>query len=89
MKKFINVMTIVAASVTSVLIMCIISTSHQFFYVGQLFYSYMPIQIGVATTMFFLAIRFWLNEHGMKKIGYSAISISITIILLLSISIVK
>ncbi|MBD7913125.1 MULTISPECIES: hypothetical protein [Clostridium] len=89
MKKFINVMTITAASITSVLIMCTILTSYQFIYIGQLFYSYMPIQIGVATTMIFLAARFWLNENGIKKIGYTALSLSISIILLLSISIIK
>lgn len=89
MKKFINVMTIASASITSIFIIFTILTSHQFVYVGQLFYSYVPIQVGLSITMAFLAIRFWLNEHGMKKFGYSALSLSITFILLLSINIVK
>ena len=54
-----------------------------------MFNSYMPIQIGVAITMGFLTMRFWQNEHGNKKIIYSALSLSISIILLLSISMVK
>jgi len=89
MKKFINLMIIISASIASILILCTLLTSYQFYYVGQMFYSYMPIQIGVATTMGFLTIRFWQNEQGNKRIIYSALSLSISIILLLSISIVK
>lgn len=89
MKRFINVMTIGSAVITSIFIILTILTSHQFIYVGQLFYSYVPIQVGLAITMAFLAIRFWLYEHGMRKFGYSALSLSITVILLLSINIVR
>ena len=89
MKRFINIMIIVSASIASILILCTLLTSYQFYYFGQIFNSYMPIQIGVATTMFFLSMRFWQNEHGNKKIIYSVLSLTISIILLLSISIVK
>lgn len=89
MKKFSNLMLIISGSISSIAILCTLLTSYQFYYVGQMFYSYMPIQICVATTMFFLTIRFWQNEHGNKKIIYSALSLSISILLLLSISIVK
>lgn len=89
MKKLINMLTIFSACVTSVLIICTILTSYQFLYVGQLFYYYMPVQIGVAVTMAFLALRFWVNERGIKRIGYSGISILISIGLLLSMNLVK
>lgn len=89
MRKFINIMTIASAVMTSILILCTSLTSYQFIYVGQVFYSYMPIQIGVAITMGFLSIRFWLNEHGVKRLGYSALSLSIGIILLFSMKFIK
>jgi len=89
MKRFINIMIFISASISSILILFTILTSYHFYYIGQMFNSYMPIQIGVATTMGFLTVRFWQNEHGNKKMIYSALSLTISIILLLSISIVK
>lgn len=89
MKKIINILTIGSACVTSALIICTILTSYQFIYVGQLFYYYMPIQIGVAVTMAFLALRFWVNERGIKRVGYSGLSLLISLALLLSINLVK
>jgi len=89
MRKFINIMTIVSAGIASIMILCYFLTSYQFYYVAQMFNYYRPIQISVATTMFFLTMRFWQNEHGDKKIIYSTLSLSISIILLLSISIVE
>lgn len=89
MKKMINILTIGSACVTSALIICTILTSYQFIYIGQLFYYYMPIQIGVAVTMAFLALRFWINEKGIKRIGYSGVSFLLSIVLLLSINLVK
>ena len=89
MKKMINILTIGSACVTSAFIICTILTSYQFIYVGQLFYYYMPIQIGVAVTMAFLALRFWINEKGIKRIGYSGVSFLLSIVLLLSINLVK
>ena len=89
MKKFINVLCILSAIVTSIIIICTFMTSYQFVYVGQIFNSYMPIQIALGITMAILAIRFWLNEHGKRKYIYSSISIIISLLLILSISLVK
>ncbi len=89
MKKIINMLTIGSACVTSALIICTILTSYQFVYVGQLFYYYMPIQVGVAVTMAFLALRFWIYERGIKRFGYSGFSLFISLALLLSMNLVK
>ncbi|MBE6048759.1 MAG: hypothetical protein E7213_10235 [Clostridium sp.] len=89
MKKIINILTIGSACVTSAFIICTILTSYQFIYAGQLFYYYMPVQVGVAVTMALLSVRFWINERGMKRIGYSAISLLLSVILLLSMNLVK
>lgn len=89
MKRLINILTIGSACITSALILCTFLTSHQFLYVGQLFYYYMPIQIGVAVTMAFLALRFWINERGFKRVGYSGFSLLISIALLLFMNLVK
>lgn len=89
MKKMINILTIGSACVTSAFIICTILTSYQFIYVGQLFYYYMPIQIGVAVTMALLALRFWIHERGMRRIGYSGVSLLLSIVLFLSMNLVK
>ncbi|MDS0526048.1 hypothetical protein NNC19_10185 [Clostridium sp. SHJSY1] len=101
MKKFINIMTIASAFITSVLIICTILTSYHFINIDQLinsylwfnsyvwFNSYAPIQFGVSLTMTFLAFRFWLNEHGIKKVIYATLSLAISVISLLSVNIVK
>lgn len=39
--------------------------------------------------MIFIAIRFWLNEHGSRKFVYTGLSLAITLMLLVSISFVK
>lgn len=89
MKRIINLLSLISAIVTCGLIICTFMTSYQFFYVGQVFNSYMPIQVGSAVTMALLALRFLLNENGSKRITYSAISILISLILIFSISLVK
>lgn len=89
MKKIINLLSLVSAIITCGLIVCTLMTSYQFFYVGQVFNSYIPIQVGSAVTMALLALRFWVNENGGKRITYSAISILISLILIFSISLVK
>ncbi|AGX41433.1 hypothetical protein [Clostridium saccharobutylicum] len=82
MKRLINLLGFVSASVTSVLIICTFLTTYQFYYVGQIFNSYLPIQLGVCITMTILAIRFLINETGKRRILYSAFSFAIAISLL-------
>lgn len=89
MKRLINILSLVSAAVTSVLIIFTFMTSYQFFYVGQMFNSYVPIQVGFAITMALLSLRFWLNESGSKKFTYSMLSLLISIMLVFSITIVK
>ena len=89
MKKLINILSIVSASVTSILIICTFATLYQFSYMGQIFNSYMPIQVGAAVTMGFLAVRFWINENGSKRLIYSLLSLSISLVLIFSMTIIK
>lgn len=89
MKKFINLMLLVSACITSILIVCTLLTSYQFYYVDKIFYYYRPIQVGLAVTMAFLAIKFWINEHGKRKLIYSSLSLFISILLVVSINFVK
>lgn len=89
MKKMINALCVIAASTTSILIICTFLTSYQFLYVGLEFNSYLPIQIGLAVTMSLLAVRFLLNENGIKRIVYFLVSIFISILFCISVTIVK
>ena len=82
MEKLVNVLGFVAAFITSILIICTFTTTYQFYYVGQIFNSYVPIQLGVCITMSILGIRFLLNETGRKRIIYSAFSFAIAISLI-------
>ena len=89
MKKIINILGILVGIITCILIICTMLTSYQFVYVALIFNSYLPIQIGVATTMAMLAIRFLLFEKGRKRRIYFFFSIIFCIGVLYSITVVK
>jgi len=82
MKRLVNLLGFIAAFITSIIIICTFTTTYQFYYVGQIFNSYLAIQFGVCITMAILGIRFILNETGSKRILYSAISFAISISLI-------
>ncbi len=82
MKQLVNLLGFIAAFITSVLIICTFTTTYQFYYVGQIFNSYLPIQLGVCLTMTILGVRFLLNETGKKRILYAAISFVIAVSLI-------
>ncbi|CUU45511.1 MULTISPECIES: hypothetical protein [Clostridium] len=82
MKKLINLLEFISAFITSILIICTFLTTYQFYYVGQIFNSYLPIQLGVCITMAILAIRFLINETGKKRIIYCILSFLISISLI-------
>lgn len=82
MKKIINLLEFISAFITSILIICTFLTTYQFYYVGQIFNSYLPIQLGVCITMAILAIRFLINETGKKRIVYCILSFLISISLI-------
>ena len=81
MKKLINLLSFGSAFITSILIICTFLTTYQFYYVGQIFNSYFPIQLGVCITMAILSIRFLINESGSKRILYSVVSFAIAVCL--------
>lgn len=82
MKKIVNLLGSMAAFITSILIICTFTTTYQFYYVSQVFNSYIPIQLGVSITMAILGVRFLINETGRKRIIYSAFSFAISISLI-------
>lgn len=82
MKKLINLLGFISAFITSGLIICTFMTTYQFFYVGQIFNSYLPVQLGVCITMAILALRFLIVETGKKRIIYCIFSFAISISLI-------
>ncbi len=82
MKKLINLLGFAAAFITSILIICTFMTTYQFYYVGLIFNSYLPVQIGVCITMIILALRFLAIETGKKRIVYFIFSLGISISLI-------
>lgn len=89
MKRIVNFLSLLSAIITCGLIICTFMTSYQFFYVDQVFNSYMPIQVGASITMALLSLRFWLSENGNNRMIYSIISLAISVMLVFSISLVK
>lgn len=79
MKKIINLLGFASAFITSIIIICTFVTTYQFYYVGQIFNSYFPIQLGVCITMAILALRFLIIETGKKRLVYFAFSLAISI----------
>lgn len=82
MKKLINLLVFISAFITSIVIICTFMTTYQFFYVGQIFNSYLPVQLGVCITMAILALRFLSVETGKKRIVYFVFSFLIIISLI-------
>ena len=82
MKKLINLLSFGSAFITSIIIICTFLTTYQFYYVGQIFNSYFPIQIGVCITMAVLSLRFLVNETGSRRFLYSAVSLAMSLCLL-------
>lgn len=67
MKKILMGLSITSAAITSIIIICTFLTTYQFLYVGQIFNSYYPLQIGIIVTMILCAINFWSSEKGKRK----------------------
>ena len=82
MKKLINYLSFIYAFITSILIICTFLTTYQFYYVGQIFNSYFPLQLGICITMAILAVGFLINEKGKRRIIYSAVSFAIALSLI-------
>ncbi|MBW6410525.1 hypothetical protein [Clostridium weizhouense] len=89
MKILVNWLTLICGFISSILIICTFSTSYQFHYFGQIFNSYLPVQIGICITMAVLTLRFILNETGRKRIIYSVFSFIISVSLIFFINLVK
>lgn len=82
MKKLVNLLGFVSAFITSIVIICTFTTTYQFYYVGQIFNSYLPIQFGVCITMAILALRFLIIDTGKKRLIYFAFSLAISVSLI-------
>jgi hypothetical protein len=82
MKKLVNLFGFISAFITSILIICTFITTYQFYYVGQIFNSYLPIQLGVCITMAILSLRFLIMETGKKRLVYFTFSLTISISLI-------
>ncbi|MFW2489590.1 hypothetical protein [Clostridium chromiireducens] len=82
MKKLINLLGFACAFITSILIICTFMTTYQFYYVSQIFNSYLPIQLGVCITMAIIALRFLIIETGKKRLVYFAFSLAISVSLI-------
>lgn len=79
MKKIINILSIASSVIACIVIICTFLTSYQFLYVGEIFDSYLPVQVIVAITMGLWAIRFWISEFGRRKVFYTLLSLGISV----------
>lgn len=82
MKKFVNILSLLTALVSGIVVICTFLTTYQFYYVAQIFNTYFAVQISLSITMAVWAYRFWAYEHGKKRIIYSSISLSLSVVLL-------
>ena len=81
-RKVFNLLSFISAGITSIVLICTFLTSYQFFYVGQIFNSYLPLQIGICITMAVLSVTFLLNQAGKRRLIYCGVSIAISISLI-------
>lgn len=78
MKKFIDVLIYILMSITSIIILCTFLTTYQFFYVNQMFNSYVPLEFALSATMAAMAVRFILDNTIERRILYCIISVTIS-----------
>lgn len=89
MKKIINILTIISSIITSLIVICTFLTSYQFVYIDLIFNSYKLIQISLAITMLLLGINMIIDERKDKN-NFSVIFCILTsIMLIVSMGIVK
>ncbi len=89
MKKVIRTLNFIAAWITSIMIILTILTSYDFVYIGRVFESYLPIQIGLSLNMLLLSLDFFLKENGRRKLQYSIFSFILLIGMIYSIGITR
>lgn len=78
-KRVINTLTIISSIIACITIICTFLTSYKFIYIGDLFNSYLGVQIILAITMIIWAIRFWYEEHGNKRYIYTGFCLMISV----------
>ncbi|WP_244833753.1 hypothetical protein [Clostridium sp. BJN0001] len=78
MKRLISYLIFVTSFITSIITIFTFTTTYNFYYVSQLFSSYLPMQIGICVTMAIVSVNFIVNETGKKRIIYSAVSLLIS-----------
>lgn len=81
-KDIMTAICMIAAMMTSVIIICTFLTTYQFVYVGQMFNSYYMLQIGVCITMGLWGIRFLLYHKGKERYIYFSICTIISVALI-------
>ncbi|MEG1483389.1 hypothetical protein [Clostridium sp.] len=81
-KDIMTTICMIAAMVTSVIIICTFLTTYQFIYVGQMFNSYYMLQIGVCITMILWGFRFLLYHKGKERYIYFIICTTIAVSLI-------
>ncbi len=82
MKKFIDVLIYILMSITSIIIICTFLTTYQFYYVNQIFNSYVPLELSLSATMAVIAARFVADKTVENRILYFIISIVISVSLI-------
>lgn len=82
-REFLTFICTLAAFVSSVIIICTFLTTYQFLYVGQLFNSYLIMQISIGITMAIWALRFFLFQKGRERYIYTSICCSIALVFML------
>ncbi|MGL4850130.1 MAG: hypothetical protein ACRC28_14610 [Clostridium sp.] len=79
MRKIITILGIFMSIVSAIVIICTFLTSYQFVYIGEMFNTYFTLQVCLCITMGIWAIKFWIEELGMKKYIYTLICIGISL----------
>ncbi|WP_297633967.1 hypothetical protein [uncultured Clostridium sp.] len=70
MKKIVNALGMVMSVVSTIVIICTFLTSYQFIFLGNIFSTYLTLQVCIALTMILWGMKFWMEEFGRKKYIY-------------------
>lgn len=86
MKKVINVLSLIAATVSILIIIATFLTSYRFLYINGIFSGYYPLQISLTVTMIIWGCKLWQNNIGIRKYIYTIICLILSLASLFFIS---
>lgn len=79
LKKILSIVFLISVGVTSLILIGTFLNIYNFYYISDVLNSYLPLQIGIITTMTLLSLWYLLYSKGKGRYTYALLCILIAI----------